>query len=981
MFMALVMSFGKISAQETLIDPELWLPEISVNPCEEPIFLENLPSEGGRLCEQYPNYEASPGCTIANGTTTNFGANTLIEDKNYIVNGHWTINVGKLQDFETSLVFRNCNFKIAPGAQITVRCHNNKTMTYDGCDFFSCDQMWRGIVIEHYFTVLGFETPTFNFTNCQIEDAASALWFRNPSLAVVFQINGNTFNNNYIGVTAFKDFGSGAPQWMSLAFLDNTIGATHSLRPFYSPKIPPGWPRAKGGVNLSLLSTSIGSVTSSNYFFFMDYGIICENSVLTSRHNTFDALWGDGIFAKTSSLTVIGGNEFIGTMSFPGFTPTVMQNGINAFSSDLNVSGNTFRDRIRNAIYSRDNFNAELITIDNNFFEPQTQESRYGIILDRSAASESALIPAHNQIFQNHFNSTPSDNLRVYTSIFVQGPNSASDILDIYENQDINLAFGDGFITNSGEGIYVAAENADNIRIVDNDIKFTGNVSPNSQIFGIRYGATYSENCHIDLNSVSGEETTSGPDQYNTFAGTLIHGGLSEVSLCNNSISNGKYGLRFFGNNDYPTISENKIYDHEIGLWINSPVELGYHDGSGNQWLGNYSTWAAQKEGLLSPSPTDPISVRFWVPESDMVPYLPPSSLLSPNPENEIDPMRKWFRFDLGTMIDYCTSEEPIMGLNGFETRIANGISTLTGANLWDARRNVYRKLLEHPEMITPGSPIAAFKEAFQNTSVASFAQFDAYFRSATRFPANEQEGHDNWLLSMRQKQIQSESLLATVNFDMSLATPELVEQVKILNEQIALDYGGVLSAKASRSLQLTEHLNIVFSFNQNLNASNTYEEARKTLNAIKIEHLLGNPMLESQFQSLAEIAAQNEEEVGIAKSEAILQLGNCDVTSFVPENRERQKPINPSKIESFALFSIFPNPGADKFIVSVPNAINGMLRVSDLTGRTVEIQYITNDQSEYTVDLASKPTGLYNFSLFHSSGKLLKTIKISVQR
>jgi hypothetical protein len=854
-------------------------------------------------------------------------------------------------------------------------------MSFDGCDFFSCDQMWRGIVVEHYFTTLGFETPTFNFINCQIEDAASALWFRNPSLAVVFQINGNTFNNNYIGVTAFKDFGSGAPQWMSLAFLDNSVGTTHSLRPFYAPKIPPGWPRAKAGINLRLLSTSIGSVASSNYFFFMDYGLICEQSVLTSRHNTFDALWGDGIFANLSSLTVIGGNEFIGTMSFPGFTPTVMQNGINAFSSDLNVSGNTFRDRIRNAIYSRDNFNAELITIDNNFFEPQTQESRYGIILDRSAASESALLPAHNQILQNHFNSDPADNLWIYTSIFVQGPNSASDILDIHENQDINLAFGNGFVANSGGGIYVSGENGDNVRIKDNDIQLTGNVSPNSQLFGIRYGVTYSEDCHIDQNNVSGEETTSGTDPYNAFAGALIHGGLSEVSLCNNTLANGKYGIRFWGNNDYPSIAENKIYDHEIGLWINSTVELGYHDGRGNQWLGNYLNWAARKEGLLSPSPLLPITVRFWIPENNMMPFLPPSSMLSPNPDNENDPQRKWFRFTPDQPINYCSPQAQLVGLNSFENRIVNNASPLEGINLWDARRHVYRKLLEYPKLVIPGSPIAAFKEAFQNTSVAHFAQFDAYFRSATRFPAGEQEVHDNWLLDIRQKQKQSDSLLATINFNLSLATSELVEQLIILNEQIALNFGNILVSKGERLLQVTERLNDALSFNQNLYASNTYEDSRKTLNAIKVGQLQGNTLSETQHQSLLDIADQYEEEAGIAKSEAINLLGLCAPNQFLPENQEREEEIYSGKPGLSAVFSVFPNPGADYFVISAPKGINGLLKIFDHTGRPVQTQNISDNQAEFIVNLATSPVGLYCFSLFDSSGKLIKTLKVTLQR
>ena len=110
--MLLIAGIEDLKAQENLIEPDVWIPESDYDPCAEPNPYSYLPSEGGRLWDQYPNYEASPGCTIANGTTTNYGANTLIEDKNYIVNGNWTIVIGTLQDFETSLVFNNCNFKL-----------------------------------------------------------------------------------------------------------------------------------------------------------------------------------------------------------------------------------------------------------------------------------------------------------------------------------------------------------------------------------------------------------------------------------------------------------------------------------------------------------------------------------------------------------------------------------------------------------------------------------------------------------------------------------------------------------------------------------------------------------------------------------------------------------------------------------------------------------------------------------------------------
>lgn len=980
----LLCGISRLTAQEAMIEPDVWLPESCYDPCAESNPLSYLPSEGERLCEQYPNYEASLGCTIANGTTTNYGAITLVEDKNFLVNGNWTIIVGTLQDFETSLVFRNCNFKIASGAQITVKCNNNKTLTYDGCNFFSCDEMWRGIAVNHHYTVLGIETPSFNFTKCQIEDAASALWFENPSLAVVFQIKENTFNNNYIGVTAFNESTLGAPQWMSLVFLGNGVGATHNLRPFYSIKIPPGWPRAKAGVSIKRLSTFIGSATSTNNFFFMDYGIVCENSVMTSRKNIFNALWGDGIMAKSSSLTVVGGNEFIGTTTFPGITPPVMHSGINAFGSDLFISGNTFEDRIWSAIYSRDNFNAEQIEINDNYFEPATEDSRFGILMDRSAASSGGLIPAHNQIFQNHFNSNLEDNLWVYTCIFIQGPNTATDNINIFENKDINLTFGTNYSYNSGEGIYVFSDNADNFRILDNEIHLNGAFSSLGGFYGVRFSAIHSANCHIELNNVSGVQIISGAVPYNVYAGILVHGGLSEVSLCENVVANGKNGIRFLGNNDYPVIAENKIYDHEIGLWIRDNVELGYHDGRGNQWLGKYSIWAAQKEGMLSPSPTDPITVRFWVSESDMLPFLPPFNLLSPNPDDEPDPMKKWFRFDPTTLIDYCTPEATLAGLSPSESKVANGTSLLVGTSLWDARRHLYRKLLEHPEFAPAGSTSAVFKETFQNTSVAYFAQFDAYCRSATRFPASEQSAYDNLLQGIKHNQEQCENMLELVNYDLSLASPELFEQVRSLNEQTALEFGSLLGAKESRLLQVAESLNAALSFNNGLATANAHEQARKTLNAIQVSRSMGNPMSENQYQSLLLIAAQSEEEVGIAKSEAISQLGPCDLGEFLTDNQEQEGEVRssyPSIISSNDQFSVYPNPGADWFVISVPKGINGLLRVTDLTGRTVHTQHITKTQFDYNVNLANSPIGLYGFSFFDSSGKLLKALNVSVQR
>ena len=120
---------GGLRAQSGFQEPEGWLPENDFDPCKVEYEFIYLPSTELTLCEEFPNYIPTPGFTIANGTTTNYGPNELIENKNFLVNGLWTINASN------SLIFRNCNFKMASGALISLNGNNTNTMTYESCNF------------------------------------------------------------------------------------------------------------------------------------------------------------------------------------------------------------------------------------------------------------------------------------------------------------------------------------------------------------------------------------------------------------------------------------------------------------------------------------------------------------------------------------------------------------------------------------------------------------------------------------------------------------------------------------------------------------------------------------------------------------------------------------------------------------------------------------------------------------------------------
>ncbi|MBL7828428.1 MAG: hypothetical protein JNJ57_17480, partial [Saprospiraceae bacterium] len=357
-FTLFLVGWAPAHAQIDLIDPDNFTEQHSYDPCFVETPFEYLPeSVNSTLCDEFPNYEPSENCTIAAGTVTVYGQNEVVQNKNFLVNGNWTIRPG------SSLIFQNCNFKIAPGAQITVKCFNTQTMTFEGCKFFSCDIMWRGISVEHAFSVLELTPPSFNFINCEIEDAASALWLRNPSLAVLYKIQGSIFNNNYIGLSVFHDWANGIPTWAPLVFWGNTMTTSQNLRPYFSIKTPPGYPKAYAGISAKKVSSYLGTPASRNTFTRMRNGMVCEKSVITVNHNDFIGLWENGIQSNASSLTVLNDNRFDGPTNMPGITPPIMENGIWATGSDLYISDTKFNRRIRNGINSEGNYHAEQIEI------------------------------------------------------------------------------------------------------------------------------------------------------------------------------------------------------------------------------------------------------------------------------------------------------------------------------------------------------------------------------------------------------------------------------------------------------------------------------------------------------------------------------------------------------------------------------------------------------------------------------------------
>jgi hypothetical protein len=904
------------------------------------------------LCEEFPAYDPSLNCTITAGTTTNYGPNEFIQDKNFLVLGLWTINT------QNSLIFQNCNFKMAPGALILLNCNDNLIMTYTGCKFFTCDQMWQGIDVKYNFSfgVPGVgQTPRFSFTDCHIEDAASALQFNQPSPLVQFYIESSIFNNNYIGLQAAKDVVAPLPGTtpvltnMNLSFLDNVLGTTQPLRPFYTSTPPNGWPLAFTGLLLGNINPSlpIGVPASGNSFSRMTNGIVCRSAHLDISNNSFTTLWRNGILARVGNLKVFD-NTFIAESALPnGQNPPIMQNGIYALSCDLDIQFNKFKKRLRHGINSRLNQHGEFISILQNSFSDAIVTNlplgveHCGICLERSAASPSAGILAHNSIGSNDFDITTKN----YTAIVVEGANTASDVLSVSRNFPITLENLPPF--NFVKGIYVRTMNAENTDIGGNKVYINGYYQSGN--FGILTFTSNAVNFSIHSNLVNGISDPALPNtEYSQSIESAIYlrnANDANADVCNNLTDNSQDGLHFA--RGMAEVRENKIFNHSNGIFI-EPYELlpmlGLQDGRGNQWLGSYVKFAAIRQSLTpGSSALFPQLCRFWVPESNLPPFLPTSSLISPDPNLEPNPFLKWFKFDADLELDYCTEGFAPPGTNEFEMKVAEGLMTdLPSAKIWDAKRNLYRKLIEEPGLLIGNPVLLAFKNTFQGSHLATFSQADMLIRNATRFTAAAQESRDNIILGIGQKEAQVKTLLTAIHYDLSVATDAQFQSLTALESQISADFDSRSALDLSKDQQIASYLDVANVANEALQPINVQEQARKDLNRLIIKNLRHAIETDEDYQVILNIAGQPENLVGDAVQEAVLLLKGCDQNDFlskqVEEVANRDGAIKSSQPSLKSIMQVFPNPSDGYFQVLLTMPVSGFLRIMDATGKTVQI-------------------------------------------
>ncbi len=935
------------------------------NPCDMTLPPEDFEYEPEgitlSLCQQYGDQEYTP---VPNGTGTSYPGTQVIENEYYYVEGVWSISA------DQELTFRNCYFKMAPGAQLIVNCNAARNVTFSGCFFFACDRLWRGIIVNG-LPLISLATSNFNFQGCSIEDAARAIT-PGPVTPFYFDVENSNFINNYIGIYM------GAASSYPLVLCKNTkFGTTGNLRPNYTGnKQLRTWPLSEAGV---FMQKGYLSCTSGSQFYRMVHGLIMEGGYANIAATGFITLWQGGIAAKDAYVGVRSGTIFKGEEKIPGtnqYDIPFMQYGIYSHGSDLDVSDSHFEDVIERGIFSEGNSNAQKVDIRDSYFEQKSvfpfRHPVAGIEVERSAANGG---DPHNTLYRNHCNCTLSDGLGnpPYTCFLVKGAYNAIDRMTISENWDIDLMFGQNATT--CRGIAVETKNSSNYSLLFNGI-FLHDASYHNTFYGIDFEPVYTSNNHIDGNTCVGRSISGEIVPYNVKCGIHVSARFGDVSLCQNAVHRTGNGIHIQGDCDYPTFSLNEMYDHDFGLFINTSPQVGWQDGRGNMWLGSYNWFAAKKENGTIFNLNDPnmLASRFWIPESNSLPYMPPGYLLSPNPDLQVNPNLKWFRYDDQISTDYCSPiASGAASLSPFQQSIAEGQTGLTGAALWDMERNLYAYLTEHPDQAPQGSAAATFMTQRAGTSVATFAQFDVAFRAATLPVAFEQNTRDQHLNALQQDMEDIRTWIQSGD--------TTIAQLLALQQSAEAHRTAIAASNAERQQALETSLNAAAAYNTGLTATEPWEQARKTLNALYVNTTLGQPLTEVSYQSVLAIA--NQLEGGSTRQEAIRLLAPCGQAGFPDESHQHEEETeerSPAYTSLNAPYQITPNPGNGLFLIQLPASQGGTLRVVDFSGRTLQQSRWTAGQRSLSVDLSGEAPGLYAFVLCDPHGQRLHTMKVILQ-
>ncbi len=956
LFLTALLAPRKATAQEA---------EPPFNPCVSALSLGPSCLDGSRSCN-YVQPNCSPGYCWSNGVPSidaGIPPGGLVQNK--------VIDIGGVYTITKNVTFKDCRFRMSGDARINISPVGAApiNVTFDNCDLYGCTNMWQGIFVDASALT---NVLNFNFFDGNIEDAYKGISLDegNGNQLLNYQITNNTFRNNHIGITNLRLFGAELNaiirrnQFFQTANLAARVGSLVD-----DPNLPPlmpGYPLSYAGIKYVGLVTTIGINANgeANLFRCLLNGIITEGirSNVLSTNNTFERITDRGIWAKQGYLAVINC-----TFGVEGGIGVLTETA--GLLAETNIFGGNWEQGIR----SVSNNSALSVRIrNNNQFNIAAQRWTYGIYVERPQALFGKQCIIDGNIFTVTSNPSSTSGL---TCIYIHDLANAADEAEVsWNNISINSTQG------GVDGITIRLSNSDNFNVHDNTIQ-AGTLVSTTINRGIVLQPFANQNLStghvVKHNNVSG--IVPATDTFNSINCAFHTDRIGGVDFCDNTVDLTRWGFHFVHNNAI-RLRENHINHHAIGLYIVDGA-IGLQAGRGNQWSldpNACSQFAASVEF------GNALSSRFIVDEIEegtALPWIPANPRLNPNPI-----ITNWFHTLISLGLDYClpgAEAPPTQELTSYEKEAVEGTSALTGAALWDLKRETFTKLLIFSDLRPVGSPEATFFNSLSSTSIASFAQVTQQVRSGSSVSVADQTAFDGFQEAIEQTFENLKALDESITYaDPGNLSDSWFSQRAALLQQIALNAENHAILENGWNQQMVVAMQNALAYNTSITATLPFESARKTLNELYIRHLLSQPMTEPLYAQALSLAQQDVMTNGNATEEVVTFLAPCDQGLFrgsEEEGHERGEEHKDPHVTNLTRLQIAPNPTTGLAEVSLPNQDGGLLTVYNSHGQKVKTLSISLGVSKVSIDFGQNPNGFYWIVLTDEKGKVFGTTKVSI--
>lgn len=870
------------------------------------------------------------------------------------------IEINGLLIVNTGFSIQSC--KLRMGRNATIQIEPNVLFQSVGSQYFRCGtNLWTGFVLNG---------GAGNFFFNHIEDASVAIEIKSSATNAVLLTN--TFNRNNKGVRA-----------QGIAVNALLAGNTFSCnRPLNGVTL-----RSYAGVELRNCSAATIGRTEAvpgyrNVFMEQDFGVVMSNSTASLGLSEFYNNRNSGVYARRSLLTVRGADQALRT--------DFVQNNADLKSdqSSLNVFY-CYMDSCKTInISSIGNNNREQIHLYDNEIhvtnQPEPDNFKMAISLERSQNGND--LNFRNTIERNHI-SIHDFSFNDRRGMHVRGSASCQDYMRI----DSNIIV-----------VYKGGTSAHPTKFMDIDISGAGN-------FQITRNRILSENAFINGSSRWGIFLANGagaPAPGNLLWNNTVTGHHSmdagccafhaehagPWSICSNTTNDTYRGFHITGVCGPSAFGLNNIGNHNADPWSQYVAGAGLimqGIGSDNAYLGDQICQGNLWDPGIYPFQNAYAAILLGKDQNN------PSLLTIDRNEFLVDditdqnqapvdrlPTFNWFKETdcLQTPTGCVGTIEPELDAYDGQVRGQYPLpNPFPEVDEWENTRRVMFKLMRYPALNTGDA--TAFYAAYVQSSAGLYARFDSMMYAVSNAAASTQTSLFALESVLREKQAQIDALDAGISNYTQISPTLLLSRAVLLAEMTTLSQQRetLLEQCAATRDALLEGC---AQYNQNLPASQPYEQNQRQINAIAIQLAKGNELTPADKAILHTIAGQCLQVAGQTRSYAAGLLPpeengaywqedpavhNCAERSSDREEKWSQK------------LDVSPNPASDFVRITFDHPASGEISVCDLTGRVLQTYSMQEAAMPLEIPTAQLSNGSYLLVFRDPTGRTLQSARFVV--